>query len=325
MGNILVTGGAGYVGSAVTELLASAGYAPIVLDRFSQGRRGAMEESIPMIEIDLNDTARLRRVFAQHPIDAVVHLAALAIVSESVAQPLRYFKENVGGLIHLLEAMQEANVRKIVFSSTAAVYGTPEQTPLTEISPTLPINPYGWTKLIGEQILSEVQKAYGLAYVSLRYFNAAGATERCGEVHNPETHLIPRVLDVAAGRRPQVEIFGTDYATPDGTCIRDYIHIEDLAEAHLLALESGADCSGVYNLGSGRGYSVREVVTCAEKITGRRIPCVEVPRRSGDPPVLVAGYERISAELGWRPHRGLEEIIASAWAWLERHPKGYAQ
>ncbi len=324
MGKILVTGGAGYVGSAVTELLASACYAPIVLDNFSQGHRGAIEESIPVIEADLNDTETLRRVFAHHAIDAVVHLAALSVVSESVAQPLRYYRENVGGLIHLLEAMQKANVRKIVFSSTAAVYGTPEQTPLTEACSAQPINPYGWTKLTGERILSEAQKAYGLAYVSLRYFNAAGATERCGEAHNPESHLIPRVLDVAAGRRPQVEIYGTDYATPDGTCIRDYIHISDLAEAHRLALDCAAQCSSVYNLGSGCGYSVREVVSGAEKITGRRIPCVEVPRRLGDPPVLVAGHEKISAELRWRPRRGLEEIIASAWAWLERHPKGYA-
>jgi len=324
MGKIFVTGGAGYVGSAVTELLVGAGYAPIVLDRFSQGHRGAIEESIPVIEADLNDTATLRRVFAQHHVDAVVHLAAVSVVPESVAQPLRYFRENVGGLIHLLEAMQEVNVRKIVFSSTAAVYGTPEQTPLTEDCPTVPINPYGWSKLMGERILSEAQKAHGLACVSLRYFNAAGATERCGEVHNPETHLIPRVLDVAAGRRPQVEIYGTDYVTPDGTCIRDYIHVADLAEAHRLALDSAAVCSSVYNLGSGCGYSVREVVSCAEKITGRRIPCAEVPRRSGDPPVLVAGHEKIRAELGWRPRRGLEEIIASAWEWLERHPHGYA-
>ena len=241
-----------------------------------------------------------------------------------MAHPLLYFKENVSGLIHLLEAMQENKVRKIVFSSTAAVYGTPEHSLLTEDCPTQPINPYGWSKLIGEQILSEAQKAYGLAFVSLRYFNAAGATERCGEVHNPETHLIPNILDVAAGRRPQVKIYGTDYDTPDGTCIRDYIHIADLAEAHRLALDSAAACSSIYNLGSGRGYSVREVVNCVEKITGRRIPCEEVPRRPGDPPVLVASHDKIRAELGWRPRRGLEEIIASAWAWLEHHPHGYA-
>ena len=324
MGKILITGGAGYIGSAVTELLAGTGYSPIVLDRFSQGHRGALEKSIPVVEADLNDPATLRKVFAQHSIDAVVHLAALCLVSESVAHPLLYFKENVSGLIHLLEAMQENKVRKIVFSSTAAVYGTPEHSLLTEDCPTQPINPYGWSKLIGEQILSEAQKAYGLAFVSLRYFNAAGATERCGEVHNPETHLIPNILDVAAGRRPQVKIYGTDYDTPDGTCIRDYIHIADLAEAHRLALDSATACSSIYNLGSGRGYSVREVVNCVETITGRRIPCEEVPRRPGDPPVLVASHDKIRAELGWRPRRGLEEIIASAWAWLEHHPHGYA-
>ncbi len=324
MGKILVTGGAGYIGSVVTEALANRGREPMVLDNLTQGHRAAVVPGVPLIEADLQDNVALERLFAQHQIEAVIHLAALALVSESVAQPLRYYRENVGGLLNLLEAMQRVDVKQIVFSSTAAVYGVPQQVPITEDGPLRLINPYGWTKLIGEQVLADCHAAFGLNFVSLRYFNVAGATESFGEAHHPETYLIPRVLEVALGQRHYLEIYGTDYDTPDGTCVRDYIDVGDLAEAHVLAVDAARKGCAIYNLGNDRGYSVREVVACAERITGRGIPCVEFPRRAGDPPVLVASHERIRTELGWRPRRDLEEMIASAWAWRQRYPNGYS-
>ena len=325
MKKILVTGGAGYIGSAVTEMLLRRGYEALALDNLWQGHRQAVVREVPLLEVDLQDRPALEQVFAQHRIDAVIHLAAVSVVGDSVAEPLRYYRENVGGLLNLLEAMRAAGVRQIVFSSTASVYGIPSQIPITEQCAVQPVNPYGWSKLVGEQILADAHAAHGLNYVSLRYFNVAGATEFCGEAHHPETHLIPRVLEVALGQRPHVELYGTDYDTSDGTCIRDYIHVADLAEAHVLALAWGERGSSVFNLGNNRGYSVREVVACAEKVTGKPIPCVEYPRRPGDAPELVASHERISAELNWQPRFGLEEMIASAWAWRLRHPNGYAE
>jgi UDP-glucose 4-epimerase len=323
MTKILVTGGAGYIGSAVTEVLSRRGHQAVVLDNLWQGHRQAVPRGVPLVEADLLDRPALQQIFASHRFGAVIHLAAVSVVGDSVAEPLRYYRENVTGLLNLLEAMRLAGVHQIVFSSTASVYGIPSQIPITEQCSLQPVNPYGWTKLFGEQILADAHAGHGLNYVALRYFNVAGATELCGEAHHPETHLIPRVLEVALGQRPQVELYGTDYDTPDGTCIRDYIHVADVAEAHVLALACGERGCGVYNLGNNRGYSVREVVACAEKVTRKPIGCVELPRRPGDAPELVASHDKIRAELNCQPRYGLEEMIASAWAWRQRHPTGY--
>ncbi len=325
-----MTGGAGYIGSAVTEMLAARGAEAVVLDNFSQGHREALAPGAAVVEADLADRAALARLFSQYSIDAVIHLAAISVVGDSVNQPLRYYRENVANLLHLLEAMQRAGCRRLVFSSTAAVYGEPAAVPITEDCLPTPINPYGWSKRIGEQILADTASAdgkgtAGLRYVALRYFNVAGASDACGEMHHPETHLIPRVLEVALGERAFLELYGTDYDTPDGTCIRDYIHIVDLAEAHLLALDYTQKASGTFNLGNSRGYSVREVVECARRITGHRIPLKEFPRRAGDPPRLVASHARARAELGWQPRRGLDLMISSAWDWRKKHRQGYAR
>lgn len=323
MGKILVTGGAGYVGSVVTELLTVHNSPVVVLDNLTQGHRAALSDGVEFFRADLLEPAQIARVFEEHQIESVIHLAAISVVGESVQHPLRYYQQNVAGLLNLLEAMRKAGTMRLVFSSTASVYGAPDTVPVSEDAPLSPVNPYGWTKLMCEQILADAGRAYGLRCVTLRYFNVAGATERCGEAHHPETHLIPCVLDVALGQRPYLELFGTDYSTPDGTCIRDYIHVVDLAEAHLLALERTANSGGVYNLGNNRGYSVREVVACAEKVTGRKITIREVPRRAGDPARLVASFEKARKELGWQPRRDLEEMLSSAWAWRQRYPHGY--
>jgi UDP-glucose 4-epimerase len=323
LGEILVTGGAGYIGSVITEILVRRGRKTVVLDNLTQGHCAAVAPGATLVEADLLDRPALKKLFAAHDFEAVVHLAAVSVVEDSVAQPLRYYRENVGGLLNLLEAMQEAKVRQLVFSSTASVYGLPEQIPITEHCQTRPVNPYGWTKLMSEHILADQHSAQGHNYVALRYFNVAGATKSFGEVHLPETHLIPRVLEVACGQRPHLEIYGTDYDTADGTCIRDYIDVRDIAEAHLVALDQVRKGCALYNLGSNRGYSVREVVACTEKVTGRKIPCVKLPRRPGDPPILLASYDKIQVEHGWQPRRGLEEMISSAWAWRVKHPMGY--
>jgi UDP-glucose 4-epimerase len=330
LGKILVTGGAGYIGSAIAEMLSGRGAELVVLDNFSQGHRDALPRHVAMVEASLGDLAALERVFAEHSVTAVIHLAAVSVVGDSVNQPLRYYRENVGNLLHLLEAMRRAGCGQMVFSSTAAVYGEPQAMPITEAFPLAPINPYGWTKRVGEQILADTisatgNGATGLRYVALRYFNVAGASHTCGEMHLPETHLVPRVLEVALGLRPFLELYGSDYDTPDGTCVRDYIHILDLAEAHLLALDYTQKSSGVFNLGNNRGFSVREVVECARRITGHPIPLKEFPRRAGDPPRLVASHARARAELGWQPRRGLDEMISSAWEWRRAHPDGYAR
>jgi len=328
LANILVTGGAGYIGSVITERLLERGDTPIVLDNFSQGHRDAVPPGVEVVQADLAEELAVEQVFRRHAIEAVVHMAALSVVGESVRQPVRYYRENVAHLLPLLDIMQRSGCRRVILSSTAAVYGEPSQVPISEDCPAIPVNPYGWSKLMSERILADTAGAGegdSFHFVSLRYFNVAGATQNSGEMHHPETHLIPRVLEVALGERPHLELYGSDYPTPDGTCIRDYIHVEDLAEAHLLALDRTRTASGIYNLGNSRGYSVREVIECAARVTQRKIPIEKHPRRAGDPPQLVASHRKAAEELGWRPRRGLEEMIASAWEWRQRHPRGYAK
>ena len=318
-GTILVVGGAGYIGSHMVKELLDAGYTVIVLDNFSTGHRDLLPGGL-LIEGDLGDPKLLDALFTQHEIDAVMHFAAFSLVGESVVNPLKYYRNNLARTIELLDAMIRFDVKKFIFSSTAAVYGEPVRVPITETHPSSPTNPYGATKIAVERMLKDCDQAHGLKSVCLRYFNAAGADEsgNIGERHRPESHLIPLVLKVATGERKNIKIFGTDYDTPDGTCLRDYIHVTDLARAHLLALNhllSGGQ-SAVYNLGNSKGASVREVISLAEKITGRRIPVVETGRRAGDPAVLVAGSEKIKTELGWRPrYETLETIIQTAWNW----------
>jgi UDP-glucose 4-epimerase len=319
---IAVTGGAGYIGSVVCEVLAGDGHDVLVLDNLVKGHREAIVEGARFAEVDLADRARVSEALGNFETDAVIHMAAYSLVGESVADPARYYDNNITAGLALLGAMRDAGVNRLVFSSTAAVYGEPPKQPIEEEDPTRPTSPYGETKLAFEHALRWYAGAYGLSSVSLRYFNAAGATSRCGERHDPETHLIPLVLMVAAGRLPQVTIFGDDYQTPDGTCVRDYIHVEDLARAHVLALAPLA-APGVcrtYNLGcGGRGHSVREVVDVARRVTGRAILDRIVPRRAGDPAVLIASSDRIARDLEWRPrHQQLDAIIASAWNWMVR-------
>lgn len=321
--NILVCGGAGYIGSHVVRQLQRSGYEVLVLDNLANGHLSAIGDT-PFIWGDILDKQDLQLVFHQNRIDAVMHFAAFSIVGESVQQPSTYYRNNVAGTLNLLEAMQEHRVNKLIFSSTAAVYGEPKEIPITEDHQTKPTNPYGATKLAVEEMLKWFSQAYGLKYVSLRYFNAAGADDSgdMGEDHNPETHLIPLVLKTALGVLPEVKIFGTDYPTPDGTCIRDYIHVNDLANAHILALQSllSGGKSAVYNLGNGNGFSVREVIDTAKKVTGKSIRVVETTRRTGDPAVLVASAEKIKRELGWQPQfRDMEQIISTAWHWHYNH------
>lgn len=322
--NVLVTGGAGYIGSVMVERLSSHGHRAIVYDNLSQGHRAAVIPEAVFIEGELHDQPKLIRAFEEHQIEAVIHMAAHALVGESVTNPHKYYTNNLVGGISLLGAMVEAGVKRIVFSSTCATYGAVEQMPITEDTPQKPTNPYGESKLAFERALRWYDEAYGLHYASLRYFNAAGATERCGEDHEPETHLIPLVLRVAMGKAESVKIFGEDYPTPDGTCIRDYIHVTDLTEAHVLALRALDKSSCIYNLGYGSGYSVSEVVEMARQVTGRRIPTERAPRRPGDPPVLIASADRAMLNLGWQPrHSELDHIIESAWRWHLAHPNGY--
>ncbi|MDX6288389.1 MAG: UDP-glucose 4-epimerase, partial [Blastocatellia bacterium] len=299
---ILITGGAGYIGSVVTEELLNDGHEAVVLDSLYKGHRNAVDPRAKFVEADLTDSETLREVLKQNHIAAVIHMAADSLVGESVEQPAKYYRNNVAAGLNLLEAMRDSGVGKLVFSSTAATYGEPEKQPITETDPTNPTNPYGETKLAFERVLHWYERAYGLRYASLRYFNAAGATERCGEWHDPETHLIPLVLQVAAGMRLDVAVYGNDYPTADGTCIRDYIHVVDLARAHILALGILDERSAVYNLGcGGEGYSVQEVIDTAREVTGRDIATKVAPRRAGDPSVLIASSEKIRGELGWQP------------------------
>ncbi|HYO67220.1 MAG TPA: UDP-glucose 4-epimerase GalE [Archangium sp.] len=320
---VMVTGGAGYIGSVVTEELLRGGDQALVYDSLYKGHREAVVEGATFVKGDLLDTALLRETLVQHKIEAVVHMAADSLVGESVKVPAKYYRNNVLGGLSLLDAMREADVKYLVFSSTAAVYGEPAKQPIEESDPTEPTNPYGETKLAFERALRWYDGAHGLKYVSLRYFNAAGATERSGERHDPETHLIPIVLQAAAGLRPEVTVFGDDYPTPDGTCVRDYIHVVDLAQAHILALHALAQghSSSIYNLGcGGEGYSVKQVIDCARRVTGRDIPVAKGPRRAGDPAVLIASSGRITRELRWKPtQQKLDTIVESAWRWMQKH------
>jgi UDP-glucose 4-epimerase len=320
---LLVTGGAGYIGSVVAKQLLDRGHEVAVLDDLSRGHRAAVPHGAQLLEVSLDDAQRTADALAEG-FDGVLHFAALALVAESVEHPERYHRGNFVGTLNLLDAMREHGVKRLVFSSTCATYGEPEEVPMPETLPTNPVNAYGNSKLAVDRMIGDECRANGLGAVSLRYFNVAGASGELGEDHHPETHLIPLVLQAAAGAREHVSVFGTDYPTDDGTAIRDYIHVEDLGRAHLLALEAIEPGRHViYNLGNGLGFSVTQVIEAARRVTGREIPVNEEPRRPGDPARLVASSERIRAELGWEPEKDLETMIADAWAWRQAHPDGY--
>jgi len=322
---VLVTGGAGYIGSVVTEELIKDGHTAVVYDSLYKGHREAVVAGAKLVEADLMDNERLRGALREHEIEAVIHMAADSLVGESVGNPAKYYRNNVVAGLSLLDAMRECEVKRVVFSSTAATYGEPEKQPIEETDPTNPTNPYGESKLAFERALRWYESAYGIRSASMRYFNAAGATAQCGEMHDPETHLIPILLQAAAGRREAVEIYGGDYPTRDGTCVRDYIHVVDLARAHILALGILGERSAIYNLGcGGDGYTVKEVIDVARAVTNREIPVRVAARRAGDPATLVASSDRIKRELGWSPQfQDLRLIIESAWAWMQSHPGGY--
>jgi UDP-glucose 4-epimerase len=319
---ILVVGGAGYIGSVCAELLLNEGHEVSIFDNLTEGHRSAVDPRANFIQGELTDRAQIQTALSTDRPDAVMHFAANALVGESMQNPSKYFRNNICNGLNLLDAMVGAGVQRIVFSSTCAIFGLPERLPIEETTPARPINPYGESKLAFERILPWYDRIHGIKFVSLRYFNAAGATKNFGEDHRQETHLIPNVLKAALNQKAHVEVYGTDYETPDGTCIRDYIHIVDLAQAHMLAL--GAATSAFYNLGTGGGSSVREVIGACAKVTGGEIATIEKPRRPGDPPRLVASSEKIKRELGWRPQfQSLEAIIESAWKWHQRFPRGY--
>jgi UDP-glucose 4-epimerase len=325
---ILVVGGAGYIGSTSVEALVEARNEVVVYDDLSTGHAAAVRRPARLVRGSINDRGRLEALMRDERIEAVLHCAARSLVGESLADPGLYYRTNVAGGVALLEAMRDAGVSRLVFSSTAAVYGEPKRVPIAEADRTEPINPYGATKLAFEGAMRWFAASHDFRAISLRYFNVAGATEHNGEDHEPETHIVPLVLRVAAGESTHVQIFGQDYPTPDGTCIRDFIHVRDLASAHQLALEAtgeGDSSLEIYNLGSAAGFSVREVVEAARKVTGRAIPARVVKRRSGDPPVLVASSRRARRELGWHAsHSKLEEMLSDAWEWKMAHPRGYA-
>jgi len=321
---ILVTGGAGYIGSVVTEQLIEEGEQVVVYDNLYQGHRPAVHQEALFMEGDLADRKALNRVFEEHSFDAVMHFASHTLVAESVAQPFLYLGDNVTNGLNLLRAAVTHGVGRFILSSTANLFDEPERTPITEDEHIIPGSPYGESKYLLERILHWLDRTLRLRYAALRYFNAAGASERYGEDHHPETHLIPRVLQVPLGKRQCIEIHGSDYPTPDGTCVRDYIHVMDLAQAHILALRALDEGSRVYNLGNGRGFSVREVIEMAREVTGHSIPASEGARRPGDPAVLIASSEKIRRELGWEPrYPNLRDIVESAWRWHTAHPDGY--
>jgi len=322
---VLVTGAAGYIGSVVTELLVRHGHFVVGLDNLQSGHRQAVHPAAKFLVADLASMPQLRAAFAGQPIDAVVHLAGEALISESMTDPQRFFQGNVRNGLNLLQVMLEFGVSRLVFSSTAAVYGEPRTVPIGEISATSPVNAYGCSKLMFEGILEWYRRAYGLRFVAFRYFNAAGATADRGEDHPHETHLIPRLMRVALGREPFFMVYGSDYDTPDGTCIRDYVHVLDLAEAHVLSLEAIDDLGGsIFNLGTGTGKSVLEVIDGVRRVTGKQVAVRVAARRPGDPARLVATSGKIERELGWTPrHTDLETILATAWDWHRRHPDGY--
>jgi UDP-glucose 4-epimerase len=320
--NVFVTGGAGYIGSVCVEELLNAGHSVTVFDNLTEGHRSAVDKRAKFILGDFNDRDLIHSTLKSVAPEAVIHFAANALVGESMTNPSKYFRNNVGGGLNLIDAAVAAGVRKFVFSSTCATYGPPDRVPMDETLPQRPINPYGESKLMFEKILLWYRELHGLDFVAFRYFNAAGASAQFGEHHRIETHLIPNVLQVALGRKNHCEIYGTDYPTPDGTCIRDYIHIADLAQAHILALQPGK--SGFYNLGNGEGFSVRQVIDVCARISGKSIPTIEKPRRAGDPPRLVAAATRAFDDLGWRPkYPKIEDIVATAWDWHVRNPDGY--
>jgi len=323
---ILVTGGAGYIGSVTTEILIGAGHDVVVYDNLLYGHRDAVHPAALFEEGDLANKERLSDVFRAHPIDAVMHFAAHSIVPLSMSEPLPFVRENVTNAIDLLEVMAIYTVRRFILSSTASVYGDPERIPIQEDDRLAPSSPYGESKLMIERMLHWCEVRYGLRYASLRYFNAAGASAEYGENHSPETHLIPLALKVALGLKDHLDIYGDDYPTRDGTCVRDYIHVVDLAQAHVLALDALEESSCVYNLGNGQGFTVKEVVVAAREVAGQPIPTQIAPRRPGDPATLLASPDRIRRELGWEPrHPDLRDIIESAWRWTQAHPDGYAQ
>lgn len=324
---ILVTGGAGYIGSHTVAELLEQGKEVVVIDNLQTGHKDALLGG-KLYEGDLRDKELLKRLFAENEIEAVIHFAANSLVGESMKDPVKYFDNNVYGTLCLLEAMDKENVRKIVFSSTAATYGEPEKVPIEESDPTHPTNVYGETKLTMERMMAWFDQVLDIKYVALRYFNAAGAhvSGKIGEDHDPETHLVPLILQAALGQRDSIKIFGDDYNTPDGTCIRDYIHVSDLADAHLRAVEYllGGGDSDVFNLGSGQGFSVKEMIEAVREVTGRDFPVQVTPRRAGDPAVLVASSDKARSVLGWKPSRdNLQDIIGSAWGWHSNHPEGY--
>ena len=324
--DVLVVGGAGYIGSTVAAQLLHAGHGVVVLDDLSRGHRQAVPAGAELVIADFGDAAALDAVFARRRFDVVMHFAALIEAGESMQVPERYFRNNTANTLTLLEAMLRHDVGRLVFSSTAALFGDPERVPIAEDDRQLPTNAYGESKLLVERMLAWLHRAHGLRHACLRYFNAAGARDPdFGEDHRPESHLIPLVLRVALGQRESVAMFGTDYATPDGTCVRDYIHVDDLARAHLLAMAALGEREALhYNLGNGEGFTVRQVIEAARTVTGHAIPAAAAPRRAGDPAVLVASAARIRADLGWQPRiPALRDIIASAWEWHRRHPRGY--
>lgn len=328
MESILVSGGAGYIGSHTVRTLTEQGYKPVVLDSLVTGHRQSVSLDVPFYQGDIADSDLVRKIVEIEHVSAVIHFAARSLVGESVEKPDLYFEENTAKTNRFVSSLLESGVKRLIFSSTAATYGIPDEVPIPERAPTNPINPYGLSKLMIEQSFAWLEKAYGLQWIALRYFNAAGAAldGSLGEDHIPETHLIPLILKTALGQREAISVFGTDYSTPDGTCLRDYIHVLDLAKAHILALEGLATGvgSGVYNVGTGSGYSVKEVIETARTVTGRSIPVIESPRRPGDPDKLVAKVEKIKSLLGWTPsHSSLEQIMESAWAWHLSHPDGF--
>ena len=326
---ILVVGGAGYIGSHCVRQLLAAGHRPVVLDNFVYGHRGALAAGVALHEGDLGDEAFAGLVLRDEKIDVVMHFAAYCYVGESVTDPLKYYLNNTAATLHLLHAMQGAGVKKFVFSSTCATFGVPATLPIHENLPQAPINPYGQTKLDMEHTLKALAHAHGLSFAAFRYFNAAGASEdgSIGEDHTPESHLIPLAIEAATGRRPTLQLFGTDYPTPDGTCQRDYVHVDDLSRAHIAVFEKLATpgAQHFYNLGTGRPTSNREVISAVEKITGKKVPVVEGPRRPGDPPALYADSAKAQRELGWKvKFPDIENIVATAWRWHAAHPQGYA-
>jgi UDP-glucose 4-epimerase len=323
--NVLVTGGAGYVGSVVVEVLLREGFTVVIMDSMVEGHRSAVPEGLPLVEGDIGNRSLVKETIAKYNVEAVIHMAGETLVSKSMTHPQDYFMGNVSKGLELLEAMRESGVRRIIFSSTAALFGNPEYTPIDERHPTNPINTYGRSKLMFEQMLEWYQKAHNLNYVCLRYFNAAGATEQHGEHHRVETHLIPIVLQTALGKRDHVDVYGSDYETRDGSCIRDYIHVEDLAMVHVEALRRMDDTGPQkLNLGNGEGYSVKEVIGAARAITGHPIPALEADRRPGDPAVLIATSELTRELLNIKPrYPGIKEIVETAWKWHSKYPDGY--